>query len=134
MRIRDWISDVCSSDLIAGALAVSGFVSTPVLAKTELLVYTAAEADELAGFKKAFAKEYPEINIQWVRDSTGIVTAMLLAAQNNPQHDVVSGLPATSMLTLAAYDHFQPTSPTGLDRLEPSMPEQANPPHGAAKP
>src|SRR3546814_20079094 len=103
MRIRDWISDVCSSDLIAGALAVSGFVSTPVLAKTELLVYTAAEADELAGFKKAFEKEYPDIDIQWVRDYTGIVTAKLVAEKNNPQADIVWGLAATSMLMLAAY-------------------------------
>src|SRR3546814_3450912 len=128
MRIRDWISDVCSSDLIAGALAVSGFVSTPVLAKTELLVYTAAEADELAGFKKAFEKEYPDIDIQWVRDSTGIVTAKLLAEKNNPQADIVWGLAATSLLMLAEYDYFQPYAPKGLAKLDPSMRDQANPP------
>ena len=48
-------------------------------AKTELLVYTAVEADELAKFKGAFEKANPDIEIKWVRDSTGIVTAKLRA-------------------------------------------------------
>src|SRR3546814_16276076 len=75
---------------IAGALAVSGFVSTPVLAKTELLVYTAAEADELAGFKKAFETEYPDIDIQWVRASTGIVMAKLRSEEGRVGKERVS--------------------------------------------
>ena len=43
------------------------------VAKTELLVYTAVEADELAKFKREFEKDYPDVDVKWVRDSTGIV-------------------------------------------------------------
>jgi len=48
-------------------------------AQTELLVYSAIEADQLKAYKEAFEKDNPDIAIRWVRDSTGIVTAKLLA-------------------------------------------------------
>ena len=45
----------------------------------DLVVYTAVEAEDLARYAETFNKEHPDINIKWVRDSTGIVTAKLLA-------------------------------------------------------
>ena len=53
-------------------------------AQTELLVYSAIEADQLKAYKEAFEKDNPDIEIRWVRDSTGIVTAKLLAEQAKP--------------------------------------------------
>ena len=44
-----------------------------------LTVYTAVEAEDLKTYAKAFNKVEPNIKIKWVRDSTGIVTAKLLA-------------------------------------------------------
>ena len=87
-------------------------------AKTDLLVYTAVEADELAKFKKAIEEDYPDINIKWVRDSTGIITSKLLAEKDNPQADVVWGLAATSLLLLSNYHYFQPYAPKGLKKLD----------------
>ena len=55
--------------LSAGALAQ----------KTQLTVYTALETDQLKAYQEAFNKVHPEIDIKWVRDSTGVVTAKLLA-------------------------------------------------------
>jgi len=101
----------------AAATSLSLF-SGAVLAKTDLLVYTAVEADELKSFKQAFEKDYPDINIKWVRDSTGIVTAKLLAEKDNPQADIVWGLAATSLLFLAKEGYFQPYAPKGLDKLD----------------
>jgi iron(III) transport system substrate-binding protein len=43
--------------------------------KDRLVVYTAAEADQLPAYAAAFAKVHPEIDLVWVRDSTGVVTA-----------------------------------------------------------
>lgn len=40
----------------------------------ELTVYTAIEAEDLARYAEAFNKENPDIKINWVRDSTGVVT------------------------------------------------------------
>jgi iron(III) transport system substrate-binding protein len=107
--------------IAATAVAVAASITMfggSVLAKTDLLVYTAVEADELKMFKEAFEKDYPDVNIKWVRDSTGIVTAKLLAEKNNPQADIVWGLAATSLLFLAKDGYFQPYAPKGLDKLD----------------
>ena len=109
------------------AAAVAG-LTTVVHAKTELLVYTAVEADELAGFKKAIEADYPDLDIQWVRDSTGIITAKLLAEKANPKADVVWGLAATSLKFLADQDYFQPYAPKGVEKLDPRYVDNAQPP------
>ena len=49
------------------------------------------------GLPGGFNKAYPDIEIKWVRDSTGVITAKLLAEKANPQADVVMGVAATSM-------------------------------------
>lgn len=100
------------------AVAATCVLAGSVWAKTDLLVYTAVEADELKMFKEAFEKDYPDINIKWVRDSTGVVTAKLLAEKSNPQADIVWGLSATSLLFLAKEGYFQPYAPKGLDKLD----------------
>ena len=75
-----------------GVAALGLFAATPAKA-VELTVYTAVEADELAGFKKAFETDNPGITINWIRDSTGIVTSKLMAEKDNPQADVSGDLP-----------------------------------------
>ena len=84
------------------ALAAGALLAWPALAKTELTVYTAVEAEDLKRYAEAFNKEHPDIEIKWVRDSTGIVTAKLLAEKDNPQADVIWGLAATSLLLMKA--------------------------------
>lgn len=93
-------------------------VSSVVEARTSLLVYTAVEADELAGFKQAFEAEHPDIEINWVRDSTGVVTSKLLAERDNPQADIVWGLAATSLMLLDNEGYFQPYTPNGVELLD----------------
>ena len=59
--------------LIAGlTIAVTSSAET-------LMVYTAVEAEDLKRYAAAFNEDHPDIKIRWVRDSTGIVTAKLLA-------------------------------------------------------
>ena len=64
----------------------------------ELTVYTALEADQLKAYKDAFEAKNPGTTINWVRDSTGVVTAKLLAEKAAPVADVVMGLAATSLM------------------------------------
>ncbi|MCC9003880.1 MAG: ABC transporter substrate-binding protein, partial [Candidatus Competibacter sp.] len=97
-------------------------------AKTELIVYTAVEADELAKFKQAIETDYPDLDIKWVRDSTGIITAKLLAEKANPQADVVWGLAVTSIKLLADQGYFQPYAPKGVEKLDPKYVDSAKPP------
>jgi iron(III) transport system substrate-binding protein len=97
-------------------------------AKTELLVYTALEADQIKAYQSAFEKDNPEIELKFVRDSTGIITARLLAEKANPQADVVWGVAATSLMLLDKENMLQPYAPKGLEAVRPSMRDpRANP-------
>jgi len=105
------------------------FIALPALAATELTVYTAVEAEDLRKYAKRFTEDNPDIKIQWVRDSTGIITAKLLAEKDNPQADVIWGVAATSLLLFKAEDMLQPYAPAGLEKLDPKFRDKANPPY-----
>ena len=102
----------------AAGVALTALALQPALAKTDLLVYTAIEADELAKFKKAIEEAVPDVDVKWVRDSTGIITSKLLAEKDNPRADVVYGVAATSLVLLANQGYFEPYAPKGLDKLD----------------
>jgi len=101
---------------IAGATMLA--FGQSALAATELTVYTAVEAEDLARYAETFNKDHPDIKIKWVRDSTGIVTAKLLAEKNNPQADVVWGLAATSLLLLKSEGMLEAYKPKGVELLD----------------
>ena len=86
------------SILLGGAAALA--MITAQAHAAELTVYTAVEAEDLQKYAERFNQDHPDIEIKWVRDSTGIVTAKLLAEKDNPQADVVWGLAATSLMLL----------------------------------
>ena len=115
----------------AVGLLAAGFAAGPVVAQTTLTVYTALEAEELEPLRKAFRKENPDIDINWVRDSTGIITAKILAEidAGNPQADIFMGTSATSLLVVDALGMLLPYAPKGLDRLDARFRDARNPPH-----
>lgn len=75
------------------ALALS--VPLALAQRTPLLVYTALETDQLKAYKDTFEKSVKDVEIRWVRDSTGVITAKLLAEKANPQADVIMGVAAS---------------------------------------
>ena len=108
---------------VAGALMLA--MSQSALA-VDLTVYTAVEAEDLARYAETFNKEHPDINIKWVRDSTGIVTAKLLAEKNNPQADVIWGLAGTSLLLMKSEGMLEPyASRKGVEKLDPKFVDQS---------
>ena len=111
------------STLAAGLLLASG-----AAAQTELTVYTAVEAEDLKRYAETFNKDHPDITVNWVRDSTGIITAKLLAEKNNPQADVVWGLAATSLLLLKTEGMLEAYAPKGVEALDPKFVDKSNPP------
>ncbi len=96
--------------LAKGILALSASFSFMLYA-TELTVYTAIESDDLRKYAERFNQAHPDIKINWVRDSTGVITARLLAEKNNPRADVVWGLAATSLMLLQDEGMLLPYSP-----------------------
>ncbi len=116
---------VCAA-IVAAAI---GFAATSVrAAKATLTVYTAVEADDLKKYAARFNEDYPDIEIKWVRDSTGVITAKLLAEKANPQADVIWGLAATSLLVLKPEGMLMPYAPKGVERLDAQFRDKDNPP------
>jgi iron(III) transport system substrate-binding protein len=113
--------------LLAGAmLATVAFGASAQ--KTQLTVYTALETDQLKAYQAGFEKANPNIEIVWVRDSTGIITAKLLAEKANPKADVIMGVAATSMAIFDKEGMLQPYAPAGLARIAPQYRDPKNPP------
>lgn len=94
----------------------------------ELTVYTAVEAEDLARYAAAFNEDHPDITINWVRDSTGVITAKLLAERDNPQADVIWGLAATSLLLMKGEDMLEPYAPAGVEALDQKFVDSSTPP------
>lgn len=101
-----------------GAFAIGIAFTADAEAKTVLKVYTAIEEEQLPVFKEAFEKAYPDIEINWQRDSTGVVTARLLAEKDNRQADVVWGLAATSLMLLDDKGMLEGYKPKGYEQIK----------------
>ncbi len=114
--------------LLAGVAGVALVAATSAPA-ADLTVYTALEADLLPVYQRSFEAANPGINIQWVRDSTGIITAKLLAEKDNPQADVVLGTAATSLLLLKSEGLLEPYAPAGTEQLDPRFVDKDEPPY-----
>ena len=106
------------------ALATSGALAQ----KTQLLVYTALETDQLRAYQQGFNKVEPNIEIKWVRDSTGVITAKLLAEKANPQADVVMGVAASSLALLDSNGMLEPYAPKNLAAISAQYRDRKNPP------
>ncbi|MDB5379737.1 MAG: putative 2-aminoethylphosphonate transporter substrate-binding protein [Rubritepida sp.] len=116
----------------AGALLLGAFVSTPLgpagaQQRTRLTVYTAIENEQLQPFKAAAEAALRDIEIAWVRDSTGVITARLVAERAQPRADVIWGLSAFSLLGLEALDMLEPFTPNGAEILRPNMRSDRSP-------
>lgn len=96
--------------------------------KTQLLVYTALETDQLKAYQESFNKSYPNIELKFVRDSTGVITAKVLAEKANPQADIVIGVSASSMAVFDNEGLLLPYAPKGLDKILPKYRDPKNPP------
>ncbi|WP_445115913.1 putative 2-aminoethylphosphonate ABC transporter substrate-binding protein [Acinetobacter sp. WZC-1] len=104
---------------VLAALAVTGCSKGSTSKDSEqITVYTAVEADQLKLYQQDLHKAYPELKVNWVRDSTGVITAKLLAEQNNPQADVVFGLALTSLLVMEQKNMLHPYKPQGVEHLK----------------
>ena len=114
--------------LALAAAVLTAFSFNAFAAKTELTVYTALEAEQLKTYKQAFEKANPDVEIKWVRDSTGIITAKLLAEKARPQADAVWGLAASSLAILDQQGMLQSYAPKDLAKIGANYRDAANPP------
>lgn len=95
--------------------------------KTRLTIYTALENDQLQPFKSAIETAVPGVEVAWVRDSTGVITARFLAEKDNPRADLVIGLAATSIILFENEGLLEPYKPAGADALKANFRDTTEP-------
>jgi len=116
-------------------LAVGLVLTTsPARAAEELLLYTAIEDDQLPRYLASWEQQNPKVTralgtLKIVRDSTGIISAKLMAEKANPQADLIWGLAATTLLRLDQEGMLAPYAPKGLEKVLPQFKDSRNPPH-----
>jgi len=113
--------------VVAFALIV---LALPVSAqqRTRLAVYSTLEVENIGDFKKAFEQENKDLEIAWIRDSTGILTAKIMAEQGGQRGDAIWGLAVTSTMQLKSRGLLEPYAPKGLAALKPAFRDPADPP------
>ncbi len=113
---------------LAAAALLALSIGAAAQGRATLLVYTALETDQLKAYQEGFNKAYPNIELKWVRDSTGVITAKLLAEKANPQADVVMGVAASSLALLDKNGMLQPYRPLNADAIMSQYIDKKNPP------
>ncbi|MFM8990334.1 MAG: putative 2-aminoethylphosphonate ABC transporter substrate-binding protein [Alphaproteobacteria bacterium] len=103
--------------MLAALAATAGAEATR--AQARLVVYTTLEQEFIDGFRKAFEADNPDIRIEFLRDSTGVITARLQAEKATPRADAIWGLAVTSAMVLDAEGILQPYRPAHFEQLRP---------------
>jgi iron(III) transport system substrate-binding protein len=111
----------------AVALLSVGAIFPAAAQKTRLIVYTALENEQLAPYKVAAEKALKNVEIAWVRDSTGVITARLIAEKANPRADAIWGLSVFSLMQLDGMGMLEGYTPKGADQLRPSFRSSTSP-------
>lgn len=119
------LSNFSKSLVLTGLLAIAAAASAQ---KTQLLVYTALETDQIKAYQEGFNRVNPDIEIKWVRDSTGVITAKLLAEKANPQADAVMGVAASSLALMNKQGMLIPYAPLNLDAIMSQYRDKKQPP------
>jgi len=123
-----WFQSLASACAVLAAVAGLVIAAPAAAQKTQLLVYTALETDQIKAYEDGFTKANPNVEIKWVRDSTGIITAKLLAEKANPQADVVMGLAATSLVLFDIEGMLMPYAPKNIAAIPAQYKDAKTPP------
>jgi iron(III) transport system substrate-binding protein len=103
-------------------------MSLPAAAqRTKVVAYTAIENEQLPVFKAAIESAVSDVEIEWVRDSTGVITARFLAEKAQPRADILLSLAVSSLIQFKSAGLLDPYTPKGWEILKPQF-KDASPP------
>ena len=118
MKVYRFVIAVIAVVFLAGCVSENQSASGDPDSGT-ITVYTALEDELVSEYLEDFNKKYPGIKVNVVRESTGIITARLLAEKDNPQADLVWGTAASSMMVMDDLGQLEPYAPSGIERILP---------------
>ncbi|WP_029059242.1 ABC transporter substrate-binding protein [Stappia stellulata] len=103
-------SKLCITALAALLLSVPA-------AADEITVYTSYEEDEAARFLELAKQDMPDLEVNMLRLSTGELAARIIAEKANPQHDVIWGFAASTIVTPQIEETLEAYRPKGIDAV-----------------
>jgi iron(III) transport system substrate-binding protein len=120
--------------LIRRAAAILLAVSASILAAGaaragKVVVYSSADPDVVKAYSEALAKAHPNIQVEWVRDSTGALQQRILAEKDKLRADVILGHTAGYLASLARQGLLRPYAPKGLEQVGGRFLDRAQPPN-----
>lgn len=83
----------------------------------ELTIYAALEDEQIAKYIEGFKQEYPDIKVNIIMDSHGVISAKLISEKGNPQADIVWGLSAINMIDIEGKGLLEAYSPRNIDDI-----------------
>ena len=113
---------------LACSLVRSGGETDAQNNEATITAYTALEQEQVERYLAAFNREYPNISVNVVRDSTGVITERILREGTETPADVIWGLAVTSILLTQAQGILEPYAPAGLERVDPRFRDSGQPP------
>jgi len=111
----------------AALLSLAAIHPAAAQRRTRLTVYTALENEQLAPYKAAAEKALKNVEITWVRDSTGVITARLIAERANPRADAIWGLSVISLIQLEKMGLLEGYTPKDGELLRPAFRSSQSP-------
>lgn len=93
-------------------------------------VYTGLEEEYVGEYIKAFNEKYPDIKVNIVRDSTGVVSSKLMIEKDNPIADIMWGINSSNVLFLDDAKLFAGYEPKNINEYDTAYYDVSNkPPH-----
>lgn len=89
-------------------------------------VYTGLEEEYVNEYIKAFNAKYPEVTVNIIRDSTGVVSAKLTVEKDNPRCDVMWGINSSNVLFLDKYNLFKEYTPENINSIDSKYYDEIN--------
>lgn len=83
----------------------------------ELTIYAALEEEQVNEYIQGFREMYPEIKVNIITDSHGVISAKLISEKDNPQADIVWGLSAINMIDIKERGLLNPYMPKNINEI-----------------
>ncbi|MGL4741231.1 MAG: extracellular solute-binding protein [Sarcina sp.] len=80
-----------------------------------LTIYSALEEEQINEYISEFRELYPEIKVNIIMDSHGVISAKVISENNNPKADVIWGLSAINMIDLKERNLITPYKTKNFD-------------------
>lgn len=116
--------------LILACTSFTGCISTkPQYTKKEdnnLVIYTALEEEQVNLYLEDFRSMYPEIKVDIIMDSHGVISAKLISEKDNPQADIVWGLSAINMIDIEDKGLLKDYKPKNLNEINKKFMDDDN--------